>query len=145
MNDNQDNTTVGTEPDMVNHPPHYTDGPSLGKLECLDITRMLPFDLGNAFKYVWRAGKKDPKKAVEDLQKAEFYLTDWWVTPKMLRVVLYPRETFLLARIMFSHVEKMPSVDLLERTRMAVLQAILDDQAEEACDLILRMRSLFDA
>lgn len=63
--------------DPVNHPSHYTDGPNLGRLECLDITRWLPFDLGNAFKYVWRAGKKNPEKMVEDLEKAKFYLLDW--------------------------------------------------------------------
>lgn len=63
--------------DPVNHPSHYTDGPNLGRLECLDITRWLPFDLGNAFKYVWRAGKKNPEKMVEDLEKAKFYLHDW--------------------------------------------------------------------
>ena len=63
--------------DPVNHPNHYTDGPSLGKLECLDITRWLPFTLGNAFKYTWRAGKKNPERFVEDLEKALFYLREW--------------------------------------------------------------------
>ena len=80
MNDNQDNiTTAGEEaPDMVNHPPHYTNGPDLGTLECIDITRWMPFTLGNAFKYVWRAGAKGgPDKAIEDLEKAKFYLNEW--------------------------------------------------------------------
>lgn len=76
MNDNQDNITAEAEnPDMVNHPPHYTNGPNLGKLECLDITRWMPFTLGNAFKYVWRAGLKGNAK--EDFEKAKFYLDDW--------------------------------------------------------------------
>ena len=66
-----------TTNDPVNHPSHDTDGPSLGKLECLDVTRWLPFDLGNAFKYVWRAGKKNPERFIEDLEKARFYLRDW--------------------------------------------------------------------
>jgi hypothetical protein len=78
MNDDQDNITAESEAhDMVNHPPHYMDGPSLGKLECLDITRWLPFTLGNAFKYTWRAGKKNPERFVEDLEKALFYLREW--------------------------------------------------------------------
>lgn len=34
----------------------------------------LDFLLGNAVKYMARAGKKDPAKTVEDLKKAEFYL-----------------------------------------------------------------------
>lgn len=58
--------------DNVNHPAHYTSHPS--GVECLEITRELPFTLGNAVKYVWRA---DMKNGLEDLRKAEFYLQDW--------------------------------------------------------------------
>ena len=66
-----------TNNDPVNHPNHYTDGPALGRLECLDITKWMPFTLGNAFKYAWRAGKKNPERFVEDLEKALFYLREW--------------------------------------------------------------------
>lgn len=65
--------------DMVNHPPHYADSgvicPGCGRpVECIEITRHLNFNLGNAVKYIWRAGSKgDP---VEDLEKAEWYLND---------------------------------------------------------------------
>ena len=57
--------------DMVNHPPHYTSHPS--GVECIQITEHMNFNLGNAVKYIWRAGLKtdDP---VRDLQKAEFYV-----------------------------------------------------------------------
>lgn len=34
----------------------------------------LDFCLGNAVKYVIRAGKKDPTKEIEDLQKAKWYI-----------------------------------------------------------------------
>jgi hypothetical protein len=34
----------------------------------------LNFNLANCVKYVSRAGKKDPKKHIEDLEKARFYL-----------------------------------------------------------------------
>jgi len=34
----------------------------------------LNFNLGNAVKYISRAGKKDPEKYVEDLKKARFYI-----------------------------------------------------------------------
>ena len=79
MNDNQDNITAESEvPDMVNHPPHYTDGPDLGKLECIDITRWMPFALGSATKYIARVGKKGgPEKIREDLGKAEWYISTW--------------------------------------------------------------------
>lgn len=57
-------------PDLVNHPPHYA-GESV-VVECVDIARHLSFCRGNAFKYVWRAGRKGD--AVEDIQKAIWYL-----------------------------------------------------------------------
>lgn len=43
--------------------------------ECRDVIRSLgnDFDLGNALKYLWRAGKKNTD-AREDLLKARFYL-----------------------------------------------------------------------
>lgn len=70
------------EHDNVNHPAHYTEGFSSLTVECIDITRNLPFDLGNAFKYVWRAGRKGgPEKAMEDLDKAVWYLNDWQEWP----------------------------------------------------------------
>lgn len=58
--------------DNVNHPSHYTDG----KIEVIDFIedKGLGFHLGNAVKYIARAGKKDPAKDVEDLEKAGWYL-----------------------------------------------------------------------
>lgn len=56
--------------DMVNHPPHYTSHPS--GVECIDVVEHLNFCLGNAVKYIWRAGLKGD--ALEDLKKARFYL-----------------------------------------------------------------------
>ena len=65
---------VETNVDMVNHPPHYNDHPS--GVECIQITRWFPSNRGNAIKYIWRAGDKDPDKEIEDLKKAVFYLND---------------------------------------------------------------------
>ena len=58
--------------DPVNHPSHYTDG----KIEVIDFIedKKLGFSLGNAVKYIVRAGKKDPTKTIEDLKKAQWYL-----------------------------------------------------------------------
>lgn len=58
--------------DLINHPPHYTDG----KIEVIDFIedKQLDFHIGNVVKYVSRAGKKDPNKEIEDLQKAAWYL-----------------------------------------------------------------------
>jgi len=41
-------------------------------VECIQITRHMNFCLGNAMKYIWRAGLKGD--AVEDLRKAVFYI-----------------------------------------------------------------------
>ena len=60
------------EPDPVNHPVHYTSHPS--GVEAIDITRHMNFNLGNAVKYIWRAGLKGDN--IEDLQKARFYISD---------------------------------------------------------------------
>jgi len=60
--------------DQVNHPEHYTSDPS--GVECIQITRHRNFNVGNAFKYLWRAGLKDESKHIEDLKKAIFYIQD---------------------------------------------------------------------
>ena len=66
--------------DMVNHPPHYTSDPS--GVECIQITRHRNFNVGNAIKYLWRAGLKkdgilnDTTKTIEDLRKSIFYIED---------------------------------------------------------------------
>lgn len=60
--------------DQVNHPEHYTAHPS--GIEAIQITRHMNFNLGNAIKYIWRAGLKDKNKTVQDLQKAIFYIQD---------------------------------------------------------------------
>lgn len=60
--------------DPVNHPAHYTDG----KIEVIKYIKdkKLGFCLGNAIKYISRAGKKDPTKTVEDLRKAIWYIEE---------------------------------------------------------------------
>lgn len=56
--------------DMVNNPRHY----KMGNLECIDVTQHFNFNRGNAIKYIWRAGKKDSSKTIEDLRKAAWYI-----------------------------------------------------------------------
>ncbi len=60
--------------DQVNHPQHYTTHPS--GIEAIQITRHMNFNLGNAIKYIWRAGIKDESKTIQDLEKAIFYIKD---------------------------------------------------------------------
>lgn len=80
--------------DVVNHPPHYTSDKS--GVECIQITRHRTFNIGNAIKYLWRAGLKDgygegimsmnintgkltnsaDRHQIEDLRKAIWYIED---------------------------------------------------------------------
>lgn len=66
--------------DNVNHPKHYTSDPS--GIECIDVTRHRNFNIGNAIKYLWRAGlkidadKSSINKQIEDLEKAVWYIVD---------------------------------------------------------------------
>jgi len=56
--------------DNVNHPSHYTSHPS--GIECIKVTEHMSFCVGNAIKYLWRAGLKGP--AIQDLEKARWYV-----------------------------------------------------------------------
>lgn len=62
--------------DNVNHPSHYT-----GRYECIDVMQDVfgdeatnDFCLCNAFKYIWRARKKN---GLEDVKKAVWYLNKY--------------------------------------------------------------------
>jgi hypothetical protein len=70
----EDDTAVKVKPknDQVNHPKHYTSHPS--GVECIEITRHMGYNLGNAVKYIWRCDLK--RDAIEDLRKAIWYLQD---------------------------------------------------------------------
>lgn len=61
--------------DVVNHPPHYTDG---GSIECIEAIESALTDeeyrgylKGNIQKYVWR---EKYKGGTESLKKAQWYL-----------------------------------------------------------------------
>ena len=56
----------------INHPSYYNDG----KIEVIDFIedKHLNFNLGNAVKYISRAGKKDANAEIDDLRKAKWYI-----------------------------------------------------------------------
>lgn len=58
--------------DNVNSPTHY----NTGKIEVIEFIEDQGFHyhLGNAVKYLCRAGRKDPGKYIEDLEKAIWYI-----------------------------------------------------------------------
>ena len=59
----------------VDHPNHYLKDTGH---EVIDVINAwdLNFELGNAIKYIARAGKKNPKKYKEDLNKAIWYINN---------------------------------------------------------------------
>lgn len=74
-----------TTKDAVNHPPHYTWLEEKCGIEVIDITRHMDFCLGNAVKYILRAGRKPIQSenksdfhagAIQDLKKAVWYIND---------------------------------------------------------------------
>lgn len=58
--------------DNINHPKHYEDAGYL--VQPIDVCQELPFCLGNAVKYLCRAGNKEGCPELEDLKKAQWYL-----------------------------------------------------------------------
>jgi hypothetical protein len=71
------NPTPAPAREEVNHPAHY----NVGEIEVIDLIEDwgLGFHLGNAVKYIARAGRKTPtiEATVRDLKKALWYLRRW--------------------------------------------------------------------
>lgn len=62
------------DPQGVDHPVYYNAHPS--GVEVIEVCREMTFNLGNAFKYLMRAGLKDNTK--KELGKALWYVRDEW-------------------------------------------------------------------
>lgn len=84
----------------VSKPGHYqSNGVEWSEPECIQISRHLSFDMGNAFKYVWRAGEKgDPLKELEDLEKALWYISDQEGNPSSIKSSQAAEEIFKLMK-----------------------------------------------
>ena len=62
-----------TMPKDAINPSHYQTASGLQAIDVIEEFG-LGFCDGNVVKYVLRAGKKDPTKEIEDLEKARWYL-----------------------------------------------------------------------
>lgn len=58
----------------IDHPDYYGGDTVYEAIKVIEAWK-LNFNLGNTVKYLSRAGKKDPAKVLEDLEKARWYLT----------------------------------------------------------------------
>lgn len=70
--------------DYIGHPSHYAKADIPSGIECWDHYELAMTEeefrgamKNNIYKYIFRAGRKDPAKTVEDLKKARSYLTRW--------------------------------------------------------------------
>ena len=116
------------ENDNVNHPKHYKNGLTV-EVECIMFTRNLNFDLGNAFKYIWRAGNKD--SLTQDIHKAMWYLDDADVYN--ISVGMPELEDFL-------------PKSSLERWKYVALRYILRGEARKAFDVLFeQLKSISSA
>ena len=111
--------------DNVNHPVHYQPLFEMKPLECIDITKNMPFIWGNAFKYVWRAGSKgDKAKMIEDLRKAVWYLRNAFET----------YDGSVIPQVIFEQI-KMPESDELKQ-KWEILHLIIYHERVLAVDKI---------
>ena len=93
----------------VSHPSYYTQSgiEFVPEVECIDIIRHLPYTLGAAIGYIWRAGLKgDKAAALQDIEKAKWHICDWNTyarandaLPEAARLVLRLRATDGLAAL----------------------------------------------
>lgn len=76
---NLDESLVEIHEDSVNHPSHYQLANGIEAIDLMEMTSTAPEFCGHlrntALKYIIRAGKKDPRKYIEDLEKAKWYIS----------------------------------------------------------------------
>lgn len=73
------------------NPAHYRDHPE--NIECIQITRWMNFNVGNATKYLFRAGRKRGEDTLDDLEKATWYVNDEIQRVKRMNLRNVPEET----------------------------------------------------
>lgn len=127
------------------HPQHYGGDVRYEVIKIVEA-RKLDFNLGNAFKYLARAGKKDPTKTREDLVKALFYIARTcdrgFITPPLRDE---PHPTRMHETVVPECVPVAYSIDLIAcgleemgvpAERIRILRAILRADPLEAHDML---------
>lgn len=127
-------TTGNDGGDAVNHPKHYNVHPS--GIECIDIIENLSFCLGNAVKYLWRAGEKGP--ALEDLKKALWYVQrEREAHPESRMVVTYPKHFVLVGQVFQAEVDR-------DLARIVYLLSTADWSPDRSTNLMTAAHALED-
>lgn len=114
--------------DAVDHPRHYNSHPS--GVEAIIICEHLTFNVGNAVKYLFRAGIKTPDP-IEDLKKAAWYIARelWRLTKKPGAEELFRSECDALRRRI---VEQDAELVDYEKTVTALREQLREEQARRA-------------
>lgn len=122
--------------DNVNHPSHYTK--TKAGIEVIEVTSLLGFDLGNAFKYLARY--KSKKLPSEDVKKAAWYLEHYNKILRKLSCTDICEDQYrpkLLADIRkFIAVEEVPVVKRAFETIYQTVLANVEDTDAEKLDLL---------
>lgn len=131
--------------DNVNHPVHYSQHPS--GIECIEIKRHLPSNLGDTFKYIFRSGQKgDDEKHEEDIGKAIWYLNDEAKEKYTLNECGHPlaikKRNIIIATIRFilrlSSEKAIANRDIIDK-----LDKIIDFEMDQSKKCVMRLFEIY--
>ena len=111
---------------MINRPTHYMNY----SREVIELTRLCDNDVGNALKYVLRAGLKGPAR--EDFCKALWYLLDELGSRKEEEPSILPNRVTFVAHFFVADLQAAG-----DHRRAAIVGMIADGRLEEAGKLLL--------
>ena len=116
------------------HPSYYRTMAYV-PCQCLHIIRFMPFSVGSAIKYIWRAGLKGDYCV--DMKKALFYLDDY-----VRNSVDWPDSMKGIVRSIWKLVEKPGKDDTVNAMKWTVIDVLVNGDAERAKNLASKMLEL---
>lgn len=120
--------------DPIN-PNHY----KTGGVECIELTEMFSFTVGNAVKYLWRAGRKGD--LLQDLKKARWYLRRAENNGDITALFRYNNKNMYLARTKFAKVKPGEIDDFCHRILGLLFAGRVNDATLELDGFISRLES----
>jgi len=128
------------EPDLMEKvvaPKHY--GPIFKQhtIGCDFFVGMLPFWLGMAFKYIWRAGRKEGASMRLDINKASECMRKWKMSSYAWEALedAYPGQTRLM--LLFREVFTLEADDPKEQWRLDALWNVLRGDEERVDEYLM--------
>lgn len=112
--------------DAIN-PQHYK---SQSGVECIDVAEVYPYNIANAIKYAWRAGRKDD--LLQDLKKCEWYIRRAYARADDRGIVATERQFIIAQRAVAKHSATLVDNEAFEGQRALLyhlVRASLEDAA----------------